>query len=241
MNIERIKFGELWNEEAFQFVSEVIFLIGQHTSVKTKIDADFQNLVNLKNQMDELLEVIKKSYITQEIVDADTQRDNTYNSFKAIVKAYSTHFDENRKKAACKLKIVFDHYGELAKEGYNQETASLYNIIQELNNNFANELNLLRLQEWVSKLDTDNKAFETLLRTRDKETSLLPKSSMVELRSQIYEAYKKMINLINALFLVTNEDDFIPLINEFNACISRYNNVVNKRKSKKNNDNEDND
>ena len=242
METETIRFSELWNEEAFQFITEVMRLIEQHTVVKTKIDTEYQTFIKLRREMDDLLEVIRKSYITEEIVAADTERDNTYNTFRAIVKASVSHFDETRKKAACKLRIVFEHFGDLAKEGYNQETASLYNFIQELNTKYANELTQLRMQEWVTKLDVDNKAFEALLSSRDKEISMLPKASMPELRYQIYESYKKMIAFVQASFLITSEAALIPFLNELNTIVTRYNNVVKRRKGKgKNNNDDDND
>jgi hypothetical protein len=163
MKCKRFRIEDLRHEEWFQFYTEFKMLAGQYNPPALNIDALFATFVILYARADEALEIIRKSATTEQLAEADHARDVIFRGFSDAGKAGLSHFDPSRREAARRLKIVFDHYGNIARKSYDEETASIYNLIQEMNDVHAADIAILGLGEWVSRLDADNKAFDAFL------------------------------------------------------------------------------
>ena len=211
----------------FQFLTEFKLLVEQHNPAALRIAQEFITFLGLLTRLDNLLLIIEKSHFTAKITEVDTLRDTNYNSLKAIVKVYTNHFDPAKKEAAYKLSIVFDRYGDVAREGYSEETGSLTNILQELRNNYSYEINLLSLNEWLVEIENNNDTFQALMASRDADKAIKPKDNMVDLRKLIYENYIDMIDRLSAIILINGMDPpYTSFVDLLNVCITRHNNTI---------------
>ena len=225
MNIPKVKLNRLRNEEFFQFFTDVKELI-EANGIESSISGEYQKLLSLYNDLDDVMLQVRKSSYTSEIEDIDNLRDMVFSGFRDTVKAFQSHFDENKQRAATKLMLVFNTYGNMRHKGYAEETAAVYNFVQDMQDKYAVEVATLNLQEWIAKLDEHNNKFKTLMNARDTEKSLKPKQRVVDIRKDIEACYGNIVRCIEVATILNSEHTLTPFINELNSKIDRYKNVL---------------
>jgi hypothetical protein len=244
MNIERFTLTELWNEEHFQFHSDVVALLaddgqsneegeGYNTATSLGVEQDYAAYLIAHNKEDVALELIRKSAITKKIAEADTTRDITFRGLTDFVRTSTQHFNTDKREAAYQLKVVLDHYGNLAHKSYAAETASIYNLLQELNDKYAAEIAQVGIGDWVSQLEADNAAFQTLLDARFAETAGKTDLRMKEVRKEIDIIYRRIIARIEAYMLLNGDALYIPFVRALNARVAFYATLIAQRKGRK--------
>ena len=232
MKCKRFRNEDLRNEEWFQFYTEFKTLVEQYNPETLDIDTLFTQFLSLYNDADEALEVIRKSADTKQIADADTTRDNVFRGFADAVKSAQNHFDSAKREAANRLQIVFDHYGNIARKSYDEETASIYNFIQDMKGSSAAEITTLGLGDWVTQLDSDNQAFEALMVDRYDETSSKTSLRMAEVRKETDRCYRDILDRLDALILINGNNDYTPFVKDLDTRVDRYSNIIAQRKGR---------
>ena len=230
MKTKTIHLHIIRNEEHFFFHTEVRDLIAEMNPQVQDLADIYETLLE---QLDEALEVIRKSALTKEVEETDLQRDNLFRGMCNFVKAMHDHFDENKVKAAARIQIVLDTYGNVAKKPYFEQTAAMFNLVQELRENYAQETAIIHLTEWVEALHTSNNQFKMLLGDRYNEQTTKTTLKVKEVRPQIDEQYKKIIQKIEALHLIDGSEIYGKFISRLNLVIDKYNNLLAQRKGKK--------
>jgi hypothetical protein len=233
MKFRRIKIADLRNEEWFQFYTEFKALVEQYYPGTLNIEELFVTFVILYVKADKALEIIRKSATTEQLAEVDSARDVVFRGFADAVKSALSHFDAAKKEAAKRLKIVIDHYGNVARKPYDEETASIYNFIQEMNGAHAADVNTLGLNEWITRLETENKTFEALLKTRYSENVGKVNASLIEIRNDTDKIYRNIIKRIEASMLLNGEEQYLPFANELNLRVGHYSNLLAQRKGRK--------
>jgi hypothetical protein len=197
-------------------------------------EAQYAVFVALYAQADEMLEILRKSSYTTEIVHLNGVRGRTYRGLYEAVKSALHHYAEAQSVAAQKLKPLFDHYGNVPKKPYNEETAIIYNLLQELRGQYAPQIETLSLQGWLDELERNNGTFETAILARNAETADKTIGvSMSEVRRKTDSCYLDIVERIEALALIQGDTDFAAFVKIFNANIERYQNVLSRRRWKK--------
>lgn len=232
MKCNRFKIELLRNQEWFQFYTDFKTAVSQFDSAILGIDALFANFLVLYNSADEVLEMIRKSATTEQIADADTNRDGTFRGLIDAIKSALNHFDPAKREAAKRLQIVVNTYGNLARKSYDEETASIYNFLQELNGDYAANITLLALNDWVVQLEADNKTFDTLMQNRYTEGSGKTNLRMQTIRLDTDRCYRDMLDRLDALMLINGDEVYAPFVNELNARSLRYENILAQRKGR---------
>ena len=226
MKIKRVKLNRLRNEEWFNFFTEFKTFVEATTPEALDIEALFAVFINLYIKADEALELIRKSSFTDLIVEKDRERDNAYRGLSESVHTATRHYDPDKRAAAERLIVLFDHYGNIADRSYNEETAAIYNFLQDLNGKYVNEVLALDLAGWAEELDRTNREFEQAILDR-KDSDL----NMLNIRKQTDRNYLDIIERIEALCLVNGESAYADFIHMLNADIERYITSINRRSS----------
>jgi hypothetical protein len=234
MRITRIKLNRLRNEEWYNYFTEFKTFVEQTTPEVLDIEALFVVFMTFYGKADETLEQIRKSNYTSEIVQLDALRDNTWTGLSETVKSALHHYNESKRAAAKRLAILFDHYGNIAVKTYNEETASIYNFLQDIRGKYAAEIVTLDLTGWLNELERANNEFETAVLERNREYAGKTDLSMLEIRRQTGRAYLDIVERIEALCLIYGDDRFAPFIKILNANIERYKTAINRRGGSKN-------
>jgi hypothetical protein len=142
--------------------------------------------------------------------------------------------------AAKRLKVVFDTYGNLAQKPLNEETSSVYNLVQDLVNTYQNEVQLTHLDEWITELEAANNAFEQLVKDRYEEGAVKTDLVMKTVRTQVDAVYKNICDRINACAFLEDGDTsesgtlLLSFIKYFNQVIEKYANIIAQRYGKNN-------
>ena len=239
MVILKIKSEKLRNEEHFGFNTEVNDLITLFTAATLGIESKYALYLPLYNNEAEALDVIRKSAKTSKLSDADHTRDDTNSGFKLMVEGNMHHFVYKKREAADRLEIVLDRFGNINRKSYEAETAAIDTMVDDLLNDYSEDLNLLKLTEWVTELKANNDAFKTLSDERYSDDAAKTQLKMKDVRKEVDTAYHNMTNLIDALVLVNGAETYTPFINELNQRIEKYNLIIAQRKGRNKKDDED--
>jgi hypothetical protein len=223
MKIQKLDTHSLRNDAHFQFHTEFRDLVVLHNPLTLKIKPQFDSYLPLYNRVDDALKKIVKSEFTAKIHEADKARDEIYLGMAETVTATLRHFNPTVRQAAERLKIIFDTYGNVANKPLNEETSAIYNILQELKGKYAADAESVGLTLWVTELETRNLAFEALVKERFDETAARTTDIvMKQARAQLDEAYRVIVERINALAVVEGVASYEAFIKTLNAVIAKY-------------------
>jgi hypothetical protein len=236
MKILSLNFYKLRNEEWFQLFTEFRDLVLKYNPNALNIAEQWATFLLLYADADTALEIIRKSADTALMVAADHVRDQTFRGFADAVTSARNHFDPAKRAAADKLTIIFEHYGNLARKAPNEETAGIYNLLQELDNGMPGmvlPVDILGLRDWATQLAADNTAYEALVKDRNTEAASRSKLRMKEVRRELQGVYYKITTRIEATITLNGETTpFTDFVNEWNAFLKRYADVLAQRQGK---------
>jgi hypothetical protein len=229
MKILRIKLTKMRNEEWFQFFTEFKTFVTQATPEALDIEALYATFLALYGQADNSLETMRKSSYTSEIVRLDGVRDSTYQGLTEAVKSGLHHYLTPIREAAGKLEVILDHYGNLSVKSYNEETAGIYNLLQDFRAKAA-EVSILNLSGWLDELEANNQAFETAILARNAEgAGNIADVNMLEIRRQTDRCYLDTVERLEALMLIRGDAAFAGFVNQLNTNIERYKSALSRR------------
>jgi hypothetical protein len=233
MKFKRIRLNKLRNEEWFNFFTEFKSFVEEFFPNAQNIEELFAVFLNLYFTADKAIEKITKSGLTSAIVQLDEKRDASFRGLVSAIKSSLYHYDPTKREAAEKLSILLDHYGNLAVKPYNEETASIYNFVQELRGNYAGAIQTLALEGWVNNLDRENNDFENTVLARNRESADKTDISLLEVRRKTDRCYLDIIERLEALMLINGDAGFEPFVKVLNNNIDRYNNAMKRRNGQK--------
>ncbi|MDR2907989.1 MAG: DUF6261 family protein [Bacteroidales bacterium] len=234
MQIKKFNQNNLRNDEHFQFHTEFRNLVQKHLidgeNESRQVRDRFEPYLVVFNQEDEALVKITKSALTAELLDADKARDVLFRGMADANISALNHFKPDVQKAAERLKIVLDTYGNLAQKPLDAETSAINNLLQDLEGQYAADAKLVGVWDWVAELKTANKAFDQLMGGRYEETGLKTDLVLKDVRQQLDKAYRTIVDVIHALIVLEGDALFGEFIRNFNPVIDRYEALLAKRK-----------
>jgi hypothetical protein len=121
--------------------------------------------------------------------------------------------------------VLFDTYGNLAVKPINEETSGIYNLLQELNGKYAEDVRKTGLTAFAVKLDAENKTVENLVRERNDQNAAKTKLKVKACRANTDKVYHEIVERINALIVINGEAEFAGFVDKLNAFIDMYNNL----------------
>lgn len=234
MKILKLKYDRLRNEEHFQFQTEFSGLVERFSPVTLNIETVFNAYMASLEKEYVALDVIRKSANTDKIIAADEKREGTTSGLRDTVKGATNHFSPAKRNAANRIEIVINHFGNLNDMPYDEQTASIRTMIDKLHNEYAEDVEILQLGEWLTELQTNNNEFEELMSERYSEGAGKTQLKMKQVRTEVDAAYRKVITRMEALVELNDPEVYIPFINELNIRIEKYNNILAQRKGNNN-------
>jgi hypothetical protein len=232
MKINDLALSRQRNAEHFQFQTEFKTQVENTTAQALGIETQFHNYLSKYAGENEALVYISKSSLTDLLNNADSYRDSIFRGLCDTVKAACNHFIPGKAEAAKKLMIIFDTYGNLSVEAYDEETAKLTSLVNDLQVNHSSEINLLGVTEWIDELKASNLRFEDIKTNRYSEESTKTILRMKQVRKETDQMYQDMINRINAQILLNGETNYKDFVIALNQRIENAKNVMAKRKGK---------
>ena len=232
MEISKVKLHDLRNEEHYSFHNETNNLVQRFTAEALGIQQFYPAYEAAFIAEGQVLDLMQKSLLTGPIADADTKRDLLFSGLKDTVKGAEKHFNPEVAEAALRITAVLDNFGNISTKGYNEETAAIKSLVNDLENQHAADVATLGIADWVTELAARNTAFEALLDERYTEEAAKNPLKMKDARKQLDAAYADVTRMLDALALVNGPRSYEDFINELNERIDRYNTIVEQRKGR---------
>jgi hypothetical protein len=223
MEILRIDFAKLRNNEHLNCMNEVKQLIAEHTATALGIVNQTEVFLQTLLQEEEAINPQLKSEKTDLLVDDDAKRDDTFRGMASAVFSACSHFNPEVRAAANKLQTeIFKPFGNITRLGYNEETTAIDSLCADLQTTYATECNALGLNGWIEALINDNDNFKKTSSQRVEEASVKSQLKMKQVRGLVDEAYKAIPKRIEALIEINGITAYQGFVNKLNVVLEKY-------------------
>ncbi|MBS3777582.1 MAG: hypothetical protein KGY70_20480 [Bacteroidales bacterium] len=228
-------FSRFRNGEFVKFNDLTVSVLNNYDLNALQVSEIAKDVTTASKKMMAVYKADRGSNLTQVIVHADGLRDNMFTAIILILRVHARyHPDETlRKKAKALLKVFEKHGNTLNRQSYHQQTANLQDIFEDIERKgLRGDIESLHLDGYYKQLMASNKEFDRLFLERNKEYAQAPEESMPELREEAESALKNLFNRINAFITIDGFEKYKPLVKEFNALIDNYETSIERRLSK---------
>lgn len=229
MEINKISVSRMNNGAHFLYNTDFYARVDADTAVKEKITealARYKQAIDLE---DEALKISQKSLNTDKIVEFDSKRDSLFIAVKSVVKAQLAVSNPEIHNAAVKIMQLIKDYGIDVKGQLDKETGLMVNLIYDLENKCADEVEKLGLGLFLSQLKEANNNVRTYTDSRNKELLEKPAYKLAEARKLTDAAYLEVVKLINAHAVLEGTALYKNLITLQNQEIIHYKQQVLKQ------------
>ena len=217
INIQRMN-----NGAHFTFVSNILARAEADTTVKGKASELVSNFKAAVAAEDEALKISQKSLLTDEIAQADSDRDALYAGYKKAVEGFLAMPIADMAQAAKILSQHIKDYKINTADQLDKETGLLVNFISDLEDKYAAQVVKLGLTAFVTNLKEANERVRTLTLQRTNEKIGITVGALKTARTASDDAYRALVKMVNALALVFGEKDYTAFIDYVNTEITHY-------------------
>ena len=235
MFIEKPHLVSYQNEEHFglhSFVQEVVEE-ADPVLLKIKAQADAYKLKLLDERI--ALDQVQKSSYTRLMDLAEGARDQPIRSFFKVVDGMLDHFDLVVSASAYRIKVINDSFRNITRLSDSKQSSAEVSYVDALKANMA-DITILLLTAWVSEIESKEKAFLDLKKSRFNEKDEKTTLNMKEVRVEVDAAYNSIVNRINAFITIEGDAQYATLVTKINNRIQSFNTGIAIRKGQSQND-----
>ena len=233
--INAIDLSKLRNAEFLQFGATLSGLVDANDPVVLHIAAQQTAFKTKLEETSGLFKFEKVMSVTQEIVSLDERRDKAIIGLTALINGYCNHFDTEISGAAELLFGNLNLYGlGVARLNTQAETSTIKGIVNdwESKSELTAAITKLGLTAWVAELKASNLLFEQKYIQRTQEYGAANPNTLKVKREETVGAYYELRKFIDAYSIVNPGPAYEKMINELNALINQYNELLASRPTK---------
>ena len=210
------------NAAHFLFVSNMADRAEKDSAVAEKCAEQVKALRAAVTAEDDNLQLSAKSLVTDKIAEADKERDRLYAGYKKAVGGYDGFPDAAIAEAAKALAQHIKDYKISPQMQLDKETGLLVNFIQDLEGKFSEQIKTLSLGAFVEKLKAANESVRELTAQRTDERSAKTAGALKTARGASEEAYKLLVQHVNARALIEGDAAYSAFIDYANTEIEHF-------------------
>ncbi|MDR1524426.1 MAG: DUF6261 family protein [Tannerella sp.] len=223
MEILKLHFEHLRNEAHYQFMLLVKKNFEANPEAAAIVSVQLAALYEWVVLEGQLVDSVKASEYTGQIVEADRRLDDYLIGLNRIVMAMLKHFDPDVVNAARKLTIRLKSFrGGIVAKAYEEESGAVKILVADLRGAYAPQVTRLNLEYWVKEIEATQAEFERLFLLRSAEHAERPAQRLKEVRRRVEDAYRQVINRIEAYTLVNGDALTAILIRRLNEEIKYF-------------------
>ncbi len=236
--MKKIHLNQLQNAEHLAFLSDISTLL-ENVDIEVLTDLKAQLSTSVKNEELAQKEIVKSEH-TLTLSELDRKRDDLYRGLVHHLKAqHYSPLDDNR-KAAEKVMIVLDTYGNILHHNYQKETTEIQNLIADLKSDmYVLEVSKIGLTEWVNWLQTANDDFNETYVSRRDEYASRPDYNLKAIRKESDAVFKKVQEVVGALQVLQPSESLTEFVTKANASIDKWKEIVALRKGRQHSNKEE--
>jgi len=236
-NLETLSASALTNMEAGQLIRRLLndlSTIDPNSLTDVPYNNYVQGLANQSNLYEKALAQVQKNEETEKIVQADDVRDKAVSALGLCIKLYALSDDPDEVEASRSLGILFGSYKNLTKLNYEAETLGIDKLISELSKpNYSTKVNSLRMDRYVKRLSNANEVFKTLFSGRIVTSAMTETFDLKSIRIEMLKMYSEFTVYVLAMAKALNTPLFITSLNLLNATRKYYSDILARRTTKK--------
>lgn len=230
-NLEKYRQGDF-----IQYMNNVLDIVTAARAATLNITPQRAALESEMQTLNAAWQPALGSELTPQLAALDKERDRVFSGFKMMVDNWATnHFDEAKQNAAYIISdMIAGHGNRITLMRYQQQTATLNAIINDLQNQLAAQVTLLNIGDWEGVIEDLNTKFDDLYVQRAQAISGNDPSVIAPMIEDITQLFRNMKNLFDARFAVATADgaatvaDFTTIEQEWNTITQQYNDAVNR-------------
>lgn len=232
-HIEPISLEHMSNGSHFLFITDTVGLATADAKVKTKVTAELTALQTALKAEDDALALSKANLLSGEIKTLDTERDKHYKALRKAIKFFLSHPDAELVKAAQRLEQLLKNYNIDPKMQLDRETGLLLNLISDLEKKSAADVTALALTPVVQAMKQANDKLREVTRARANDRAVQIVGQLKQAQHASDEAYRALVQKVNALAVVEGEVDYADFISKMNEQVKHYKQEVLPKAKKK--------
>ena len=217
----------------FLFITDTVGLATADAKVKTKVTAELTALQTALKAEDDALALSKANLLSKEIKAIDTERDKHYKALRKAITFFLNHPDAELVKAAQRLERLLKDYNIDPKMQLDRETGLLLNLISDLETKSAADVTALSLTPVVQAMKQANDKLREVTRARANDRAVQIVGQLKQAQHASDEAYRTLIQKVNALAVVEGEADYADFISKMNEQVKHYKQEVLPKAKKK--------
>lgn len=225
--INGFRIGDLRVEECFGFLKK----IETETSLLT-LETDKEMVATFTaavEAFDEALKASQKNSKTATVEAADARVDKAWRTLTQLTKVLTQHPTASVQETATEAYNIVQKYGDITGMAYNEEYGNLHNAMQELNAISATEQKAILIDALVSELTLGYGAYMMASSQRDAEQAQKQVGIVKETRTAAMDAYRSLIDRVNALVVVNGETAYSEFIDNVNVIIGSAKTTLSSR------------
>ena len=203
----------------YQIMDNVITYLNQEDLETLKLKDPVKAFTDKFNDFDKLIQPMRSSGLSKDLYELDDRRDRAMGRLSTHLRLFSDYPEADKAKAAKELLQIYRKYGSLPQNKPNrEETALIKNLLQDFEPaDIKAKLALIGADKWVSVLKEANDAFSVMYGRQVKHESMLDPGAVKEKRDAVYDEFKKLTNVINALATLGGEAAYKSIIDMINT------------------------
>ena len=232
-HIEPISLEHMSNGSHFLFITDTVGLATADAKVKTKVTAELTALQTALKAEDDALALSKANLLSKEIKAIDAERDKHYKALRKAIKFFLNHPDAELVKAAARLEQLLKDYNINPAMQLDRETGLLLNLISDLETKSAADVTALALTPVVQAMKQANDKLREVTRARANDRAVQIVGQLKQAQHASDEAYRTLVQKVNALAVVEGEADYADFISKMNEQVKHYKQEVLPKAKKK--------
>ena len=217
----------------FLFITDTVGLATADAKVKTKVTAELTALQTALKAEDDALALSKANLLSGEIKTLDAERDKHYKALRKAITFFLNHPDAELVKAAARLEQLLKDYNIDPKMQLDRETGLLLNLISDLETKSAADVTALALTPVVQAMKQANDKLREVTRARANDRAVQIVGQLKQAQHASDEAYRTLVQKVNALAVVEGEADYADFISKMNEQVKHYKQEVLPKAKKK--------
>jgi len=214
------------NEEHYMFQTEFNGLINYFTVASLLIATEYATYFPSYTDEGEALNFVRKSNYSEMLHATDLLRDNAIDGMDDAIKSGLKHFNPAIREASIRLKTLRDTSGDITNKSYDKESGAVIKLISDLKGPYALDVKTSSIGEWAIELETKNNDFLSMQKNRYDEKDEKTRLRMKQVRRDVDNGYRGIVEKINALIIVNGEAPYIDFVNKLNLRIDAYTNKL---------------
>lgn len=164
--------------------------------------------------------------------EADNLRDAAWRGANAYAKVMTAHPAEAISLIAVEVKRLFDKYGDPTSLSQTEESGVLHNLIQDLKALDSSKLTATAFSPWLADMETREENYLAAAQSRTEEEASRTTGIVKQSRQVADEAYRSLVEMVNALCLINGEAPYATFVDHVNALVDRQKAILKSRSTK---------